>query len=135
MTRESQATLIPYLSVHDGVNALEFYKKAFGAVEIERYEMEDGKLGHAEIQIGGAPIYLADEYPAGGFLSAKTVGNTPVTLMLSVANVDALFDQAVKAGATVARPLADQMHGRTGKLIDPFGHHWTLAAARTEVKE
>jgi len=130
MTTDGHVTVIPYLSVHAGASAIEFYKKAFGAVEIERYVMNDGKLGHAEIQIGGTPIYLADEAPDYGFLSAKAVGNTPVTLMLSVPNVDMLFEQAVKAGATVARPLADYGHGRTGKLIDPFGHHWTLAAMK-----
>ena len=127
MNDNIQATIIPYLTVHDGAAALEFYKKAFGAIEIERFVIDGGKLGHAEIQIRGAPIYLADESLDYGFISAKTIGNTPVTLMLSVPNVTLMFDQAVKAGATVVRPLADRGQGRMGKLIDPFGHHWTLA--------
>src|SRR5262245_33411179 len=104
----TEATVIPYLSVHDGLTALEFYKKAFGAVEIECYTLEGGKVGHAEIQIGGAPIYLADESLDYGFVSAKTIGNSPVTLMVTVSNVDVLFAQALTAGATIVRPLTKQ---------------------------
>ncbi len=120
-------TATPYLIVREAAKAIEFYKKAFGATEIMR--MGDGnKIHHAEIKIGTSPIMLGDECVEMQALSPATIGNSPVTIMLYVEDVDAVFNKAVAAGATVQRPLADQFYGdRTGGLIDPFGHKWYVA--------
>ena len=121
-------TLTPYLIVKGGAEALEFYARAFGAVEHERIQQADGKVGHAEITIGNSRLMLADEHPEIGALSPKTVGGTPVSLHLYVEDVDAMVDRAVAAGATVIRPVADQFYGdRIGGVKDPFGHKWILA--------
>jgi PhnB protein len=120
-------TATPYLIVKGAGKAIEFYKKAFGATELMR--MGDGdKIHHAEIKIGTSPIMLADEAPQMGALSPETIGNSPVTIMLYVEDVDATFAKAVSAGAKVERPLADQFYGdRTAALTDPFGHKWYIA--------
>jgi PhnB protein len=120
-------TATPYLIVREAAKAIEFYKKAFGATETMR--MGDGnKIHHAEIKIGTSPIMLGDECIEMQALSPATIGNSPVTIMLYVEDVDAVFNKAVSAGATVQRPLADQFYGdRTGGLIDPFGHKWYVA--------
>src|SRR5207249_3035407 len=111
---------VPYLIVHDAAGALAFYKQAFGATETMRFDMPGGKIGHAEIQIGAAPIMLADEFPEMGFRSPQAYGGSPVGLLLYVEDVDARFNQAVAAGATVLRPVSDQFYGdRTGTLKDP----------------
>jgi PhnB protein len=118
----------PYLCVNDAVRALEFYKKAFGAREVMRMPQPDGKVGHAEIRIGEATIMLADEYPDMEFRSPRAIGGTPVNILVYVENVDRLVEQAVAAGATVKRPVADQFYGdRLGVLEDPFGHSWSFA--------
>ena len=124
----------PYLVVTDAAAAIEFYKKAFGAQELLRMPMPDGKrLMHAEIKIAGAPVMLADEFPEFGSMSPTTLGASPVTMHLYVEDVDAAFEQAVAAGATVTMPPADMFWGdRFGKLSDPFGHIWSLA---THVKD
>jgi len=124
---EGYHTATPYLIVREAAKAIDFYKKAFGATEIMR--MGDGnKIHHAEIKIGTSPIMLGDECVEMQALSPATIGNSPVTIMLYVEDVDAVFNKAVAAGATVQRPLADQFYGdRTGGLIDPFGHKWYVA--------
>lgn len=120
------ATITPYLIVDDAAKAIDFYKKAFGAEELFRLTDPHGKVGHAELQIGNSRIMLADEMGAL-YASAKTIGNTPVSFMVYVEDVDARFARAVAAGATVKRPVADQFYGdRTGTLTDPFGHVWSL---------
>jgi PhnB protein len=122
----------PYLIVNDGAAALAFYAKAFGAAEIVRLADSTGKVMHAEIRIGSAPIMLADEFPDMGYRSPQSLGGSPVSLMLYVADVDAQFAQAIAAGATESLAVADQFDGdRRGTLIDPFGHVWLLAT-RTE---
>ena len=121
-------TATPYLIVTGAASALEFYKQAFGAVELFRMAAPDGRIGHAEMQIGDSRIMLADEFPDMGFRSPQSLGGTPVGLMLYVEDVDARFSRAVAAGAKVVRPVKDQFYGdRSGTLTDPFGHSWTLA--------
>ena len=118
----------PYICVHDGKHALEFYQRAFGARETMRMAQPDGRIGHAEFRIGDAVIMLADEFPEMGFRSPKTLGGSPVNLLLYVADVDAFVKQAEAAGATVKRPPADQFYGdRMATLKDPYGHVWSIA--------
>ncbi|MGH7127836.1 MAG: VOC family protein [Planctomycetaceae bacterium] len=125
---EGYHTATPYLIIKGAAEALEFYKKAFGAKESMRLAGPDGKIGHAEIRIGDSPIMLADEHPDMGYVGPNTLGGTPVSLALYVEDVDARFKQAVAAGAKVLRPVQDQFYGdRTGTLKDPFGHVWSLA--------
>ena len=121
-------TVTPHLIVNDGAAALEFYKKAFGAVELFRMTRPDGRIGHAEIKIGDSPVMLADEHPEMGALSPRSVGGSPVSIYLYVANADAMFNQAVAAGASAVRPLQNQFYGdRTGGVKDPFGYQWYIA--------
>lgn len=117
--------LVPMLGVHNCAAALEFYAAAFGAVELgERIEFE-GKIGHAEFEILGNRVMIADEFPAHN-TSPRTLSGTPVILNLSVDNVDAWTQRAVQAGATLIREPAYQPYGRTSKFSDPFGHVWLL---------
>jgi PhnB protein len=118
----------PYLCVHDGKGALEFYQRAFGAKETMRMAQPDGRIGHAEFRIGDAVIMLADEFPEMGFRSPKTLGGSPVNLLVYVPDVDAFVKQAEAAGATVQRPPTDQFYGdRMATLTDPYGHGWSIA--------
>ncbi len=127
-------TVTPYLIVHDAAKALDFYKKALGARELFRMAMPNGRVGHAEIQIGGSRVMLADEHPEMGAKSAKTIGGSPIGICLYVEDVDAWFDRAVTAGATVVRPVKDQFYGdRTGTVTDPYGHKWTIATHKEDV--
>lgn len=124
----------PYLCIKEAARAIEFYKRAFGATETMRLAQPDGRIGHAEIRIGGAPIMLADEFPEMGFRSPQSLGGSPVVIHLYVDDVDALASQAVAAGAKVLRPVADQFYGdRSGTLTDPFGHVWTIATHTEDV--
>lgn len=126
-------SVTPYLIVHDAAKAIEFYKKAFGAVELMRMAGPDGTLGHAEIKIGNSPVMLADENLAWGAKSAKNIGGSPVGLMIYVDDCDAMFKRAVAAGGREDRPLQDQFYGdRSGTLTDPFGLQWTIA---THIKD
>jgi PhnB protein len=117
----------PYLMVHDGEAALEFYKRAFGAEMTERY-LHEGKLGHATITVNGGDVMLSDEFPLErtGVKSPETLGGTTSALTLSVNDADVWFDRAVAAGAKVVRPLANEFFGRSGRLCDPFGHVWGI---------
>ena len=118
----------PYLCVRGGADALEFYKKAFGATEVMRMDMPDGRVGHAEIRIGTALVMLADEFPEMGFKSPQTLGGSPVLIHVYVEDVDAFVERAVAAGATLKRPVQDQFYGdRSGGVEDPFGHSWYFA--------
>jgi PhnB protein len=131
---EGYHTVTPYLCVNDARRALDFYKKAFGAVELMRMDQPDGTVGHAEIQIGDSRIMLADEYPHMGFKSPQSIGGTPVMIHLYVDNVDALYAQAVAAGAKSTRPVKDEFYGdRAGGLDDPFGHKWYIATHKEDV--
>jgi len=121
----------PYLSIKGAAAALAFYKQAFGAEEIYRLAIPDGRIGHAEIQIGDSRIMMADEMPEMADAVAKgprSLGGTTFGLCFYVADVDARFQRAVAAGATVKRPVKDQFYGdRSGTVEDPFGHLWTLS--------
>jgi len=124
----------PYLCVNGAASAIDFYKQAFGAMETMRITDPSGKIGHAEIKIGEAPIMLADEFPDMGFRSPQAFGGSPVTIHLYVADVDTLFSQAVAAGAKAVEPVEDKFYGdRAGKLEDPFGHVWYIATHKEDV--
>lgn len=128
-------SLTPYLVVDDGAAALEFYKAAFGAVEVMRLPMGD-RIGHAEISIGDSHVMLADEFPDMDIRGPKSRGGTTGSLMIYVADVDAAFGKAVAAGGTVDRAVENQFYGdRAGTLIDPFGHKWTLATHVEDVSQ
>jgi PhnB protein len=121
-------SVTPYLILDDAAKAIEFYKKALGAVELMRFPAPGGRIGHAEIKIGDSPVMLADESPEEGHKSLRTIGGSPVSLMIYVEDVDARVAQAVAAGAKITRPVANQFYGdRTGGIEDPFGYHWYIA--------
>ena len=126
-------SVTPYLICDRAADAIEYYKKAFGATELFRMDHE-GKIGHAELKIGDSPIMLADEFPQMGYRSPKSLGGTPVSLMIYVPDVDTVYKQAIDAGATEVKPLTDQFYGdRSGTLTDPFGHVWTIATHKEDV--
>jgi PhnB protein len=128
-------SVTPYLIVKGGAEAIDYYKKAFGAVELFRMD-HGGKIGHAEIKIGDSPIMLADEYPEMKYVSPKTLGGTPVSIMIYVEDVDTVYNQALAAGGTEVKALQDQFYGdRSGTLTDPFGHVWTVATHKEDVTE
>ena len=120
-------TATPYLVVHDAAGALDFYKRAFGATELFRLAAPGGKVMHAEIKIGDSPVMLADEMPEMGHVGPQSLGGTSVSLMVYVRDVDTAFKKAIEAGATEKRAVKDQFYGdRSGTLVDPYGHMWTL---------
>lgn len=120
-------TIIAHLVVADGDAAVAFYEKAFGAKSQGVHHTPDGKVMHAELTVGDARFMLADEFPGMGSVSPKKLGGSPVVLNLYSNDVDMLFEQAVKAGAIVTMPLANQFWGdRYGQIQDPFGHRWAL---------
>lgn len=120
--------VIPYLSVDGASAAIDFYAKVFGAKERLRMPSPDGRIGHAELMIGESLIMLADVFADMGGQSPKSIGGTPVTMMVYVEDVDAVFDTAVSAGATAERPVENQFYGdRAGQFVDPFGHRWFVA--------
>jgi PhnB protein len=130
----AQQPLAPYLIVKSAAEAIAFYARAFGARELYRLTEPGGKIGHAELDIGGALVMLADEYPDFGALSPPTIGGTPVSLHLYVEDVDAVVARAEAAGATVLRKLTDEFFGdRVAMLADPFGHKWHLATHKEDV--
>ena len=147
-------SVTPYLMVRDAARAIAFYRDAFGATEVMRFDGPDGRIAHAEVKIGDSHVMLADEVPDQGSVGPQTLGGagvsakgrperehrsakhegTSVSLMLYVNDVDATFAQAVRAGATVRRPVADQFYGdRMGTLADPFGHVWSIGTHREDV--
>jgi len=118
----------PYLYIRGAAKALDFYQRAFGARELMRFPGPDGTIGHAEIAIGKAVVMLADETPAMNALSPETIGGTAASFLIYVPDVDAVFQQALKAGAKQLRPVEDKFYGdRSGMVIDPFGHQWAFA--------
>jgi PhnB protein len=124
----------PYLAVDDAARAIEYYKAAFGAVEVMRMPAPGGKVGHAEIEIGGSRIMLADAYPDMGFRSPRAYGGSPVNLHLYVADADSVARAAVSAGAKELRPVKDQFYGdRSGSVEDPFGHVWHIATRKEDL--
>lgn len=124
----------PYICCNDATSALSFYKTAFGAKELMRMPMPDGKIAHAEIQIAGARIMLSDEFPEWNCLSPVSIGGSATTVMIYFEDVDSVVEQAVSAGAKVLQPLTDQFYGdRSCKLQDPYGHVWMFATHKEDV--
>lgn len=120
-------TVSPHLVCAGAAEAIEFYRKAFDAVELSRIPGSDGKVMHASIRIGDSIVMLNEENPKWGALGPKSLKGSPVTIHLYVENVDAVFERAVRAGAKVVMPLDDMFWGdRYGKLEDPFGHQWSV---------
>ena len=127
-------SVTPYLIIKGATEAIDFYKKAFGATELFRMPAPGGKIGHAEIKIGDSPIMLADESPEMGYKSPQSLGGSPISIMIYVADVDTVFKQAIAAGGKEQRPVKDQFYGdRSGTLEDPFGHVWHVATHTEDV--
>ena len=123
-------SVTPYLIVKGAAQAIEYYKKVFGATETVRMNGPDGKVGHAELKIGNSRIMLADENPrmGQGHASASTIGTSPVSLYVYLPDVDRVIRQAVVEGAKILKPVEDQFYGdRSGFIQDPFGHFWSVA--------
>ena len=130
---EGMHSITPHLTCAGAAEAIEFYKKAFNAVEGGRMPGPDGKLMHAQMMIGDSHIMLVDEFPEWGGKGPKMLGGTPVAIHMYVNDADAIFKQAVAAGATVKMAMADMFWGdRYGVVIDPFGHMWSIA---THIKD
>ena len=124
---EGYHTVTPYLYIRGATQAIDFYKRAFGAEERYRMPGPDGRIGHAELTLGDSIIMLADEMPEHGIKSPHSLSGTSVSLAVYVEDADAAFNRAVDAGATVLQPLKDQFYGdRSGKVADPYGHQWSL---------
>ena len=131
---EGYHSVTPYLIIKNAAEAIEFYKKAFGATELFRMDQPDGKIGHAEIKIGDSPIMLSDEFPEMGYRGPQSLGGSPVSIMLYVEDVDTVVDRATTAGAKLDRPVEDKFYGdRTGSLTDPFGHIWHVGTHKEDV--
>lgn len=137
MAIDVQPALFPYLIVDDAAAAIDFYVTAFGAVELGRVPGPDGRLINAAVQINGFTVMLNDDFPEmteGTSMTPKSLGGTPVTIHLTVTDVDDWFQRALDAGATVVQPLEDQFWGdRYGAVQDPFGHRWSMGQPLREV--
>jgi PhnB protein len=124
----------PYLIVDGAARAIDFYRRAFDAKELMRIPAPNDRIGHAEIKVGDSVIMLADEHPEMDARGPKRYGGTPISILLYVTDVDRRFEQAIAAGATVERPVADQFYGdRSGTLRDPFGHRWHVHTHKEDV--
>lgn len=127
-------SVTPYLIVKGADRAIDFYKRVFGASQRMRMDGPKGTVGHAEIEIDGSAIMLADEFPDMGFRSPQSLGGAGVSLHLYVKDVDACFNKAIAAGAKALRPVQDQFYGdRSGTLEDPFGHVWTISTHKEDL--
>ena len=131
---DGHRTVAPYLAIKNAASALEFYKKAFGAIETYKLIIPDGRVGHAEIRLGDSLIMLADEFPEFGGKAPESLGGSPVSIHLYVDDVDVFVKKAVGEGARELKPVADQFYGdRSGQLQDPFGHLWWVATHKEDV--
>jgi PhnB protein len=120
-------SITPYLATREAAKAIEFYRAAFGAEEVgERYAEPDGHVGHAELRFGAATLYISDEHPDLGVLGPQSRGGETCSFVLEVDDTDAVFERAIKAGATTDRPPRDEPYGRSGWLFDPYGHRWCI---------
>ncbi len=127
-------SITPHIICADALEAIEFYKKAFNAIELMRLPGPDGKLMHASVQIGDSQLMLAEENPQWGALGPKTLKGSPITIHLQVENADETMAQAVAAGAKITMPIADMFWGdRYGQMEDPFGHRWSIATHTRDV--
>jgi len=125
---EGYRSVTPYLIVKGAVRAIDFYKQAFGATEIMRFPGPNNTIVHAEIKIGDSVVMLSDSPVGGEFRDPQALGGSPIGLMIYVHEVDKTFKNAVSLGAKQSRPVVDQFYGdRSGTLVDPFGHVWTVA--------
>jgi len=133
---EGYHSITPYLCVNGAAEAIEFYKRAFGATEIMRMPAPGGKVGHAELKFGDSRVMIADEFPEMEFKSPRAFGGSPVHIHLYIDAVDAVVAQAVAAGAKVVRPVADQFYGdRLGTVSDPWGHVWHVSTHIEDLTE
>ena len=133
---EGYSTVTPYLIVADAAAAIDFYTRAFDAQELMRFGDPDGKIMHAELRIGDSRIMLADEAPQMGYRGPLALGGSATSIMLYVPDVDCVFNRAIEAGAKSQQALKDQFYGdRSGTVIDPFGHVWTIATHVEDVSE
>jgi PhnB protein len=131
---EGNVCIMPHLVCRNAVQAIDFYKKAFGAHPEFVSQLENGKVMHATLSTGGATLYLCDEFPDHGSKSPEALGGSPIVIHLRVDNCDAWFQRAVDAGCTVTMPLGDQFWGdRFGAVADPYGHHWSIATPKRTV--
>jgi len=131
---EGYHSVTPYLIVDGAADAIEFYRRAFGASELMRMPAPDGRVGHAELRIGDSRIMLADEFPDMGARGPRAIGGSPVHLYLYVEDVDAVTSKALAAGAKELRPVKDQFYGdRSGTIEDPFGHVWHVSTHKEDV--
>jgi PhnB protein len=133
---EGRGAPTAYLTVKNAAAAIDFYKRVFEAKELMRMADPNGRIGHAELGVGQGVIYLSDEYPEMDVRGPETLGGSPVMISLYVKDVDAVFQRATSAGATVVRKVEDQFYGdRGGKLKDPFGHMWWIATHKEDVSD
>jgi PhnB protein len=133
---DGYTSVTPYLIVNDASKALDYYKMAFGANELMRFDGPGGKILHAEFQIGNSRLMIADEMPEMGHRSPQSIGGSGTGLMLYVDDVDSTFERAITGGATVMKKVENQFYGdRSGSLTDPFGHIWTIATHVEDVSE
>jgi PhnB protein len=133
---EGYRTVTPYLSLDDAAAAIDFYKNAFGAKERMRMPTPDGRIGHAELEIGDSLVMLADTFPQSQTKSPKELGGTTGGIFLYVEDIDASYQQAVAAGATATMEPQDMFWGdRFGSVVDPFGHHWSFATHKEDLSE
>ncbi|MFF3618910.1 VOC family protein [Streptomyces sp. NPDC002467] len=132
---EGYPRVTPYLCVDGAAAAIDFYVSVLGARERMRMSAPEGRIGHAELELGNSLVMLADEHPEMDFRSPAAVGGTPVTLHVYVEDVDAVFAEALARGATELRPVRDEFYGdRTGQFQDPFGHRWNVASHIEDVQ-
>ena len=128
------AGITPYLIIRDAARALGFYKEVFDAKETLHLKYPDGKVAHAELAIGEGYVMISEELPERGFRGPLSFGGTPVSLLVYVKNVDAVVAKAIAAGAESKHPVADQFYGdRSGTIVDPFGHTWTIATHQKDM--
>jgi PhnB protein len=125
MNKSIQTSIAPWLSVRESAQAMEFYKKAFGATETYRMDIPDGGVV-ARLSIEGAEFWLADESPTHGNFAPESAGGVSVRMILTVANPDAVFARAVAEGATQIYPVGEEHGWRLGRVVDPYGHHWEI---------
>lgn len=129
-----QPAVTPYLTVKGAADAIEYYKKVFGATETMRLAELDGRVGHAEMTISGSPIMISDEYPDLDVLGPQSRGGTTVGIHIYVEDADEVFSRAVAEGAKVISPVKDEFYGdRSGKLADPFGHVWYVSTRKEDL--
>ena len=127
-------SVTPYLIIKGAAKAIDYYKNVFGATEIMRMPGPDGRIGHAELQIGDSRIMLADEFPEMGYRSAESIGAPPVSLLVYLPDCDQVVAKAVAEGAKILKPVEDQFYGdRSGFIQDPFGHLWGIATHKEDV--